>query len=57
MNRVADDDDDDDWGASVASNLVVDISEGMVLVGVIIGVSVAVMLLFTLGLLIDCRTR
>lgn len=55
MNHIADE--GDEWGASEPSTLVMEMSEGMVLVGVIIGVSVAVILLFSLGLLIDCRTR
>lgn len=50
-------DDSDEWGASSPSTLIMEVSEGLVLVGVIVGVSVAVILLFTLGLLIDCRTR
>ncbi|XP_023722470.1 uncharacterized protein LOC111872621 isoform X2 [Cryptotermes secundus] len=50
-------DEGDEWGASEPSTLVMEVSEGMVLVGVIVGVSVVVILLFSLGLLIDCRTR
>jgi hypothetical protein len=55
MTHIADE--GDEWGASAPSTLVMEVSEGTVLVGVIIGVSVAVILLFTLALLIDCRTR
>jgi hypothetical protein len=55
MNHIADE--GDEWGSSEPSTPVMEVSEGMVLVGVIIGVFVVVILLFSLGLLIDCRTR
>jgi hypothetical protein len=55
MNHVAGE--ADEWGASAPSTLVMAVSEGLVLLGVIIGASVVVILLFLLALLIDCTSR
>ncbi|KDR14014.1 uncharacterized protein LOC110834918 [Zootermopsis nevadensis] len=50
-------DESDEWGASAASSFVTENGEATVLVGVVIAVLAAVIILFILALLIDCRTR
>ncbi|XP_069677006.1 uncharacterized protein [Periplaneta americana] len=50
-------DESDEWDTTDSSTLVLQDSNAVVLVGVILGVVVTVILLFTMALLIDCRTQ